>query len=323
MGRKGGFENAILTKGICISTAFISFVVLTTRSSDKLNLDLTSLFSRGEVWRVLTSFVTFSSTGEAFCGLMLLYIFRVFERQMGSVKYGSFLASTGFVGKLLEIGGLSFFGGKFRPRPGPYAAIYASFVLYYATIPSVGSSRNASQVSLFNDKTFTYLLGAQLMWSHGQASILPAACGLLAGLLYRSRFLRFDTFRLPRRVQKGFQALKPLFDNPEANARHQQLRRLQQAQRFQGNNVGVIGGNRTNAPGGQGNRETLLGGHGMFGGPPPILRHRATAVHSPPPSEAQITSLMDMGFDREASIRALRSTQNNVEAAANRLLAGM
>ena len=42
----------------------------------------------------------------------------------------------------------------------------------------------------------------------------------------------------------------------------------------------------------------------------------------PPPSEEAITQLTSMGFDRQAVIRALQQTDNNVEGAANRLLIG-
>ena len=40
----------------------------------------------------------------------------------------------------------------------------------------------------------------------------------------------------------------------------------------------------------------------------------------PPPPEEAITMLTSMGFEREAVIRALQQTDNNVEAAANRLM---
>jgi hypothetical protein len=39
-----------------------------------------------------------------------------------------------------------------------------------------------------------------------------------------------------------------------------------------------------------------------------------------PPSEDSIVSLMGLGFEREVVIRALQSTGNNIEAAANLLL---
>ncbi len=42
----------------------------------------------------------------------------------------------------------------------------------------------------------------------------------------------------------------------------------------------------------------------------------------PPPPEEAIAQLTGMGFDRQAVIRALQQSDNNVEGAANRLLMG-
>lgn len=42
----------------------------------------------------------------------------------------------------------------------------------------------------------------------------------------------------------------------------------------------------------------------------------------PPPPEEAITQLTNMGFDRQAVVNALQQSDNNVEAAANRLLMG-
>jgi hypothetical protein len=46
------------------------------------------LFRRQELWRLLTSSLCFTTPGEALFGLVLLYQFRVFERQLGSSKFG-------------------------------------------------------------------------------------------------------------------------------------------------------------------------------------------------------------------------------------------
>jgi hypothetical protein len=40
----------------------------------------------------------------------------------------------------------------------------------------------------------------------------------------------------------------------------------------------------------------------------------------PPPPEETIDQLMNLGFERQAVIRALQQTDNNIEAAANRLM---
>ena len=40
----------------------------------------------------------------------------------------------------------------------------------------------------------------------------------------------------------------------------------------------------------------------------------------PPPPEEALDQLMNLGFERQAVIRALQQTDNNIEAAANRLM---
>lgn len=50
---------------------------------------------------------------------------------------------------------------------------------------------------------------------------------------------------------------------------------------------------------------------------PVQLRQR---MEIPPPSEQDITLLMGLGFDRDTVVRVLRSSGNDTEAAANRLL---
>lgn len=69
---------------------------------------------------------------------------------------------------------------------------------------------------------------------------------------------------------------------------------------------------------GQGFRDQLLPGAG--GG---MLPPQMAAAPPPPPSEDAIEQLMALGFDRERALVALQSTDNNVEAAANRLLNGL
>ena len=51
-----------------------------TRRYDKVALTPRGL-ERGELWRLFTTNVVFTSPGEALFGMYLLYHFRVFERQ--------------------------------------------------------------------------------------------------------------------------------------------------------------------------------------------------------------------------------------------------
>lgn len=58
-----------------------------------------SVYEKLSVWRLITSFFAFSSTPELIFGAVLLYYFRVFERQIGSNKY----AVSSFVLKVFDM----------------------------------------------------------------------------------------------------------------------------------------------------------------------------------------------------------------------------
>ena len=45
------------------------------------------IFPRFQLWRIFLSFFTFQTGAVAMMGLILLYIFRIFERTMGSRKF--------------------------------------------------------------------------------------------------------------------------------------------------------------------------------------------------------------------------------------------
>jgi len=51
----------------------------------------------------------------------------------------------------------------------------------------------------------------------------------------------------------------------------------------------------------------------------PATAPRPPPAH-PPPSEEAVELLLSMGFERQAVIQALQQTDNNIEAAANRLM---
>lgn len=55
---------------------------------------------------------------------------------------------------------------------------------------------------------------------------------------------------------------------------------------------------------------------------PAVMMSREVQRPPPPPPEEAVAQLTGMGFERQAVVRALQQTDNNVEAAANRLLMG-
>jgi hypothetical protein len=78
---------------------------------------------------------------ECVSAVILLYTFRNFERQMGSSKFVSFVAIVSFFAATIQLGLLVSLPFIQRVSPGPYALIFALFVLYYgATVDLRGIS---------------------------------------------------------------------------------------------------------------------------------------------------------------------------------------
>ena len=108
--------------------------------------------------------------------------------------------------------------------PGPYGLVFALFALFHGTavdlfavcfsaylvafvaahIPKL-HPRFFSIFGLnFSDKSFYYLLGAQLFWYHRWESAVPSTIGLLLGVLYQSKFFPLHHLRLPAFVESLF-----------------------------------------------------------------------------------------------------------------------
>ena len=146
--------------------------------------------------------------GEGIFGVYLLYFFRVFERQVGTSKYSMFALLTMSLTTAMQVPILYLLGGgsselvlgggigrgsssrlsnNFFLCSGPYGLLFASFIPFAYDIPPSG------RFSIFgvqmSSKAFTYLAGLQLLLSEGWSSIIPAACGLLVGFLYRNNFM--------------------------------------------------------------------------------------------------------------------------------------
>lgn len=137
----------------------------------------------------------------------------------------------------------------------------------------------------FSEKSLTYGLCLQVMFSGGWSTVLPSAVGFIAGTVC----VNWCVNELPGFVYSACAALgKVIVDDAPAVMMARSVQRVGRSRR--GNDVRQ----RAAAP--------------------------AAAQPPPPPSEEAIEQLTSMGFEREAVIRALQMSGNNVEAAANRLL---
>ena len=156
--------------------------------------------------------------------------------------------------------------------------------------------------------------------SEGLASIIPAVVGMAAGYLYDVDWFGSQTYRIPQPIERFFSKLASFFafsagvipannnpgrlGTPRRRNNSQEQAPLNQGALLRENNTANDGNNPLN------NNNSSSGG----------IRFRPQTQQAAPPDEQSITLLMGMGFDREAVVRALTATGNNVESAANLLV---
>nr|PNR27035.1 hypothetical protein PHYPA_030516 [Physcomitrium patens] len=183
-----GFKNAIVTKGIVVTCGLVSLVLAARGDAKAYNLSYQKIAQRLELWRLVVSPLVFTSLPELLFGLYLLYFFRVFERQAGSIKYLFFVFFTTSVSTFLELVFLftlkdSSFISSIRLNSGPTGLIFSSFVLFFFDVPvSIRFKLLGIKVS---EKSFVYLIGLQLLLWSRMHSMIPGICGIIAGFIYR------------------------------------------------------------------------------------------------------------------------------------------
>ena len=126
-----GFDGAPVTQ-------ILSIIVLLTSlffgSSSLIMMDdIPSIADT--IWRLLLSQLIFSSMAQTFVGLLLLYCFRQFERQMGSRKFGFFVIFSyllSFLSVFCTIIIFQAFGNNYFPAPGFFSLIFSCLSLYYS-----------------------------------------------------------------------------------------------------------------------------------------------------------------------------------------------
>lgn len=282
-----GFRGAPVTKGLLLATVSTSVILQASKARRRPPL-LISLFTRAFAFR---------NPGELLFGASLLYFYRLFERQWGSAKYGSFVATACGLAYALEaaVGAALALPAAQGPFPLIFANLAANFVVL---VPPL--HRFTVFGLKLTDKAFIYLASIQLLFSAPPATVLAGGCGLLAGLLYRLNFLRVQRLRLPAAVVELFSSTfgrvlagpgqpQQVFVTPAAA-------QAQQA-------AAAAGGGFAPYAGRQGQAVQRSGG--------------GAAVE---PSPEAVQQLVAMGFDEQQARGALRQTGNSVEAALQYLL---
>eukprot|EP00475_Leptophrys_vorax_P043073 TRINITY_DN8174_c1_g4_i1.p1 TRINITY_DN8174_c1_g4~~TRINITY_DN8174_c1_g4_i1.p1 ORF type:complete len:317 (-),score=-5.31 TRINITY_DN8174_c1_g4_i1:180-1130(-) len=310
-----GFRNAPVTKALIVTSAALTLLLSSSHAAPPAVAALSheALYIRGEWWRLPLSCLTFASTPALFVGCLLLYGFRVLERQLGASKYTVLFLFSSIVSVTLQSLLLLLLSSTSRTTtaddddaetapwsftPGPLGFLFALFVLYHADVPPTARVTIASRLHL-SDKALPFVGGAQLLCSAGWASLLPGLTGVVAGALYRSNVLGVRKAKVPDPIARFASTwLLPIVawpSNPSATPSHAQQRRRQQ---------------QGHAP------AQHLHPHAFQGQPPP------PPVAAPEPSESDVESLVAMGFERSAAVAALRRARNDLHLATNLLLEG-
>ncbi|GLC36343.1 hypothetical protein PLESTB_000771900 [Pleodorina starrii] len=290
-----GFRHAPVSKGLIFATAGASILSQAARASRRTQL----------VPAALTHGLVFRSPAELLFGTLVLYYFRLLERESGPSKFGAFAAVSASLAAALQWAAQRS-GLGLPPCPsGPYGLIFACFVQYYFQVPA--SNKMVVLGWRLSDKVFMYLLGVQLLLSAGRASLLAGGTGLVAGLLYRFNVLGIKRLRFPAVIRRlfanTFGALLGSSDAPSAAP-------APAARAAAGTGPAAAGPRR-----GGGGAAAAAGGGGDGGG-----AAAASAPHLPAPSSEAVEQLVAMGFGESESVRALQLTNNDLQQAIGLLL---
>lgn len=284
------FLGAPVSKAIAISTVIVYVVAEMNNWHDSLVLDTTKIFDHAQFYRIFVCNLTFASMGELIVGLLALCpLMRRFEREMGSRRFGAFIVYSSVLSTILELIIFNIFFDIER-YSGPYPQLGAMLALYHKFTPRLHPKFFGVLGYDFSEKSLVYGLCAQVLLSGRLSSLIPAMVGFISGILC----INWSETELPDFVYSFSNFMgKAIVDEAPAIMMSRSVQR---------------GAERGNRPRGAPNV-------GRPAAPPAAPRP------PPPPPEEAITQLTNMGFDRESVTRALQQSDNNVEAAANRLLA--
>jgi len=164
-------------------------------------------------WRVLLWQLCYTNSSEVLFASMALYNMRMVERFWGPRKFASFVFATYLLTSIATPLLLAFLVrpltlGLFNYLPaGPTPIVFAVMAQYHAMIPhtyqykiaTALSAGNDDQSITFSDKSYRYLLAAQLALSQWPGSVLGALMGWVVGYSWRMEILprRLMRWRLP------------------------------------------------------------------------------------------------------------------------------
>merc|ERR1712176_437196 len=289
------FLGAPVAKAIAVSTGIVYVIVEMNKLHKAMMLDTTQIFDHAQFYRIFTACLTFATMGELIVGLAALCPLMIrFEREMGSRRFGAFIVYSSIISTILELVIFNIFFDTER-YSGPYPQLGAVLALYLKFTPRMHPKFFGVLGYDFSEKSLTYALCAQVILSGGFSTAIPTLIGFLCGMMC----VKISANELPSFVYSCCNVIGSSFvDEAPAIMMSRSVQR------------------------GTGNRQRRAANNAGAGRSPAGLVTPVARRPPPPPPEEAIAQLTSMGFEREAVVRALQQTENNVEAAANRLLMG-
>jgi len=199
-----GFTNASVTKFSMVAFSAHTFLssIMDTRHTHELTYQN---IERHQFHKIITKNSVFSNSGSLIFGLLLLYQFRILERQRGSSKYICYFISVGILSSTLEtiyVIVAHALNMKAVIPSGPYALIASTLFLFFRNVP-VSYTMKILGIN-FTDKFFVYLLSFQYYLSESVNTLPSFIIGLISGILYESNVLGLKKWRFPKSIRNFF-----------------------------------------------------------------------------------------------------------------------
>jgi len=119
------------------------------------------------------------------------------ERFFGSVKFASFVIVSALVATIFEFCSLLVLNnlGLNVVPASPIALLFSVLYQFSRVVPAIYHFRIFGVV--LNNKSFTYLLAAQLAFSAVPGSLVSAVIGAVVGQIYRADLFSLKTYQIP------------------------------------------------------------------------------------------------------------------------------
>lgn len=312
------FQGAPASKLLAALTALSYFVIHSQNAHNLLSFDSLRMRnqSSNNSHRYWTSKLTFGTAGELVMGgLLLTFLARKMEREMGSRKFVVFyllVMALQIAAEVILVQTDLIYPAFRLHYAGPYAQVAALFCLFHTYTPRLHPRFFQAAGLEFSEKSFYYFWFAQVATAVGWSSVGVCVTGWIVCQLY-IHVSHLQSLDVPNSVATVLSKLGERFLSSPPPMLVPGV-------------AAVPGGGGGGARGGGARRPAAAAApaHPVFGqAPPPQGTPQQVAAAQrapPPPDEGAIEQLVMMGFDRPQVIEALQYANNDVNRAADRLL---